>query len=941
MNRLLLSMMVLMQLMLVTNLFGGTRYTVRSGNWSNSSTWYRNRIPDNNDNAIISSGTTVSLDATASTSGSLTIEDGGTLNANYSGDLTVGSLTISNGGVLNMYRNLRVNGDTEISGSIYFGSTSSRYARTMTFNGAVTLNQGATWNETSYLATPVFYFNGSLNNNATTFNAVNGWHNFSGLSSSISGSTLTTIPNVNISDIRSNYGALNVTGTLAGDGQLINNTGATLFIEGVDQLSTLTATAPDNTVVYSGGSQVVRNTGFYNLNFSGSGTKTFPSSPAMISGNLTIEEEINLAAEASLTVNGNFLINAPAFYTNSDTLFVNGSWTSTSTFTSGAGIIVLNGTQTQNVSGSNQFGTLVFSGNAAKTLSSGTQLVSGNLIMNGIFTVTAHTQLKVSGSVILPSADDDIHYETTDTLVVSGSWQNSGRFESGSGIIAFENAAGQNMSGINYISGLLFRNSSVSLSDNAEIHLTGNGLIEAGSILEISPLASLVSEGTLTNEAGNDGLLIRSDAGSTGTLILNNSGVAGTVERYMTKGVWHNISFAVSGQSISGFVSDPANSIGWNATLKAWGMMPYDPVNDTWAAYFKTTTPGDLIAGEGYMVRRKSSGTDGTVRSGGSIQSGDLEINGLIAGKWNSIGNPYTSYLAVTSSTNTSESFIQSNSDNLDPAYQAIYVWNEQVDYSGSRNDFVIINNAGYPNNNIHYIQSGQGFLVKMSPSATSVGFSGSMQQHSINQRYLKSASTDWYGIDLIAASPAAQVSTIVAYNETMTPGMDPGFDAGYIKNSSSLSVYTHLAEEDSGVAYGIQCLPVNGPDTLCVPVGVDFVSGGSLNITAKTDQKPAGSRIILEDRETGIFIDLDTTASGYTVDLPSGTSGTGRFYLYTILAGTDQQNTDADADTAVTAAVQLPVDEKPNVYSYGNNIYVNGGLSIQAEVNLYTIDGK
>lgn len=89
---------------------------------------------------------------------------------------------------------------------------------------------------------------------------------------------------------------------------------------------------------------------------------------------------------------------------------------------------------------------------------------------------------------------------------------------------------------------------------------TNDLTINNGASVSINPDKALTVNGTLTNNAGNSGLVIKSDASGTGSLIENN-GVAATCERYLTEDEWHYISSPVI---------DPLAGVFMGMYLKYW-----------------------------------------------------------------------------------------------------------------------------------------------------------------------------------------------------------------------------------------------------------------------------------------------------------------------------------------------------------------------------------
>ena len=138
--------------------------TGAGGDWSTAATWSPAQVPTSSDDVIIASGSPVTSSA---------------------GNLACLSLTVNNGAILTVWRPIIVSATTSVTGTINFGSSSAT-SRLMTFTGAVTLNSGAVWNETTTGAAATFSFVNSFTNNAKTFTAQNTAHGFSGATMSLS-----------------------------------------------------------------------------------------------------------------------------------------------------------------------------------------------------------------------------------------------------------------------------------------------------------------------------------------------------------------------------------------------------------------------------------------------------------------------------------------------------------------------------------------------------------------------------------------------------------------------------------------------------------------------------------------------------------------------------------------------------------------------------------
>ena len=123
-------------------------------------------VPGTGDTVIIATtgagAVSIAATLTQTAAGSVTVNNGATLSMTTSGmSVTLGALT--NNGTITAYRDMTVLGNTAMSGTINFGSTSGTQ-RTMTFTGDVALNSGTVWNETTTGTAAAFSFGGSLAN---------------------------------------------------------------------------------------------------------------------------------------------------------------------------------------------------------------------------------------------------------------------------------------------------------------------------------------------------------------------------------------------------------------------------------------------------------------------------------------------------------------------------------------------------------------------------------------------------------------------------------------------------------------------------------------------------------------------------------------------------------------------------------------------------------
>jgi len=320
---------------------------------------------------------TGSQPANFTTSGDIfTVQNGHSMTMSADWAVT-GNVVINNGGTITTSnRTITISGTTTIgsgtSGTININSTSG----SKNFYGLVTINSGATWNNT---ANEAVTFRGGIVNNGT-FTAGTGTHTFNTNAQTISGTI--SIPSVTVTGITlTNNGNLTVGTALAGTGGLINSAAGVLNIGGTLSITTLTATAAGNTVnYYRLGNQTAKVTTYSNLTISGSGIKTFATNPT-VDGILSMEgTTASIAVTTGVVTYGpdaKLQYNKTAAYTATTE-----EWHAT--FSGTGGVKILN------------VGVITFG--AAKVITNSLSLESGSGVNLGTFTTHSAGSLTFGGT---------------------------------------------------------------------------------------------------------------------------------------------------------------------------------------------------------------------------------------------------------------------------------------------------------------------------------------------------------------------------------------------------------------------------------------------------------------------------------------------------------------------------------------------------------------
>jgi len=388
------------------------------------------------------------------------------------GTLNCGSISIGNGAILTFGTiTLNVSGTTTIGGGTSGTLNITSTTGTKTFTGAITVNAGATWNNSVNEAVT---FRGGITNSGT-FTAGTGVHTFNTNAQALTG--IFTIPSVTVTGvILTNNNTLIVGTALAGTGTLANN--GTLNIGGACSIgSTSGGLSNSGTVAITSAGNITTllagftNTGSINLN--GSGTIAGITNNAAGIVNLTSSGTItsfnNATATSTLNISD---LTVPAFTTLTATFVGN-----TVNYT-GAGAQTVKATTYSN---------LTLSGSGTKTTTGTT--VTGILSIEGTATPSA-TVPSWSGTAYT------LQYKTTDAHIAGAEWFNP---FVGSGGIIIANTAGS----ITMNSDEVF-NTSVPLTINNGAKLATNnfGLTFGGNFVN--------NGGTFT--AGSSDILINSTA---------------------------------------------------------------------------------------------------------------------------------------------------------------------------------------------------------------------------------------------------------------------------------------------------------------------------------------------------------------------------------------------------------------------------------------------
>jgi hypothetical protein len=445
-----------------------------------------------------------------------------------------------------------------------------------------------------------------------------------------------------------------------------------------------------------------------------------------------------------------------------------------------------------------------------------------------------------------------------------------------------------------------------------------NITIAAGASLTLQG-TTLTVTGTITNNAGNDGLILKSDAGGDSKLIYSASNVPGTVELYLAGGLvspgvgrFHYISTPMQTVTVGNTIEDVKTNL--SLTNFAGDLLLYDETKaitnkeqgwqyfDGWNS---TTAFSTMVPTRGYNIYL--TGNDKVVFKGninGSVADYGLSQTPTYSHQgWNLIGNPYPCNYDLSGIT------VLNTSDDVDNT--VYYTKDGEFQYW---NVFTNAGTSGYSD----IVPPMQGFFVKVRSAGNSVDLPTAYKTASAGTPRAKGAGSpgakkgfDMSKIKLVLRNSTKSDETIVCLIDDATTAFDSDYDAEKLFSSDKTQPYIHSVINN--FRYAINS--VKGPDAqpVVVPLTVTVKTQGTYSISIPE------------------FENLD----GMSVTLRHGLSDTklhaGSVYSFTAGAGTytDFRLIFGDLSTGIEPH---PGDNGKLKIWYNNGyIYVNAPSSMQA----------
>ena len=521
-------------------------------------------------------------------------------------------------------------------------------------------------------------------------------------------------------------------------------------------------------------------------------------------------------------------------------------------------------------------------------------------ILNG--TLTNFTKNGVSSNFIDGISDDfDNNKVAQNTFTNTGNWSNPNNWSFGTVPQKVDRA-------------VVKANQEITI-DVADLEID-DLVLENNATLKIPKDKAII----INNQFDSNGNLeLGSDANDSGVLLVNGK-TTGTVT-YKRGGLlankWSIVTPPVSGQKVKEFIENIDNAIRINTVPNPnrYAVAYYDdskPSGSKWVYYTENVTNTDeFTAGKSYSMSRK---TDGEVTFIGTLSINDLKRS-LVAGQWNAIGNPFTTYYPANK--NSSSSFLKDNYAVLDDNFKSLYIWDN------TQRKYVAVTEISEVAKSL---PPGQGFFIKLKTDENEIQFhkdKRSSKPTSGDTSFEKNNTKA--SIFLKATSNKTTVATEIKFFDTATAGFDAGYDIGNFE-SSGLDLYTRLISSKNNKNFTIQSLKNDSYSDLKIPLGIKGKKGETIIISSKNRNLPTEINVYLEDTKNRSFVNLTDKNALYQFTLENDFNNVGRFYIHTSSKVLDTNNS---------------IKNDIKVFSVDKKLIIKNTNEENIDLKIYSILGK
>ena len=574
--------------------------------------------------------------------------------------------------------------------------------------------------------------------------------------------------------------------------------------------------------------------------------------------------------------------------------------------------------------------------------------LKGNLLFSGGATIDAsasNSMMQFSGSAVQSistgvfknAAVYNLDVNNSNNVVLSGNLRLLNNLTATTGLLdAFTNSptvtyAGntlQTIEGNLFLGGKIYNltvDNVIGVNLNTNFTITNTLVINIGKKLSVSSLYQLTALGTISNNVGTSGLILKSNAVGTASLIHNTANVPATVERYISGPAegWHFLSSPVSNQGISGsWLPLGSYGTGNTATGTGFDLYVWDEPSFSFKYKLDTTPIGwnsvhsgtNFSAGRGYLYSVQE--TNPTKEFIGNLNNGLVSypitftetLDPILFGLkgFNLVGNPYPSSVDWQATSGWDRTKLEVSGGGSD-----MWVWNPTA------NNYGVFNSAsGVGTNSIsRYLAPMQGYFVKAANNGNLV-FDNSVRVHTGAGNWFKNTGINnpviRIAVESVAGNGADEALLQFGYSES-----NQGTPKLFSHVSSAPSLYLSLDDKKYSVRY-----LTNTTENNSVPIEFKAGKEGVYKLVFNFDSKEFDF-IQLEDRLLKTSTSVKP-ASSYLFK-SSKEDRVSRFVFH-------------------FTAAEIAIVKELNglVYMDGSQIAVDlKGINGQTEIKLFDISGK
>ncbi|MBK7627191.1 MAG: T9SS type A sorting domain-containing protein [Bacteroidales bacterium] len=470
-----------------------------------------------------------------------------------------------------------------------------------------------------------------------------------------------------------------------------------------------------------------------------------------------------------------------------------------------------------------------------------------------------------------------------------------------------------------------------------------NLTINSGAILTVAAGGALRVNGTITNNAGITGLVIKSDATGDGNLVNNTASVPATVELYLTGGLvspgvgrFHYFVPPVATMTIGTVptVAEVQTALGitnFNGDLLRY-REPFAVTtkNQGWQYFhnYPGVPPGftSLVSDYGYNIFL--NGGDDILKFTGQLNATEHLFSlsytpGNAGAGWNLIGNPYPCNYDLNG--------IAGLGTVVAGISNTVYYNN-----NGTYGYWNVLTNTGSSGGYTDILPPMTGFYVKVSsggPSSltlpvTSKTGSASDARSAHKGSEATSEKSEKGGlyiqkVKLVLTSGLKTDETVAMLIDDATAAYNEHYDAYKLYGSSTLP---SIDINTGGTDYFMKA--VRGPETEAVilPLKVIVREAGTQSISISEFENLEGIKVVLKHGNIETNLSKDAT------------------YTFTSLAGTYTDFQLIIGETNITTEIEKPIDQNFKTWYNNNYLYINTPSEISSEkynLVIYDLQGK